>query len=183
MTEPSVQRHEPVLVCLGGLPATGKTTIARDLARSLRAAYIRIDTIESCLARAEGRFEDSNAWEQPPGYLIGYEVAADQLRIGTSVVAESVNPVRASRDAWLATGLGAGGKVLEVEVVCSDPREHRSRAAGRTSDIPGLSQPTWEQISQREYHSWERDRLVLDTALLSVGQSVQRVLDAARLLS
>lgn len=180
MIEPPDNRHEAVLVCVGGLPATGKTTIARKLAAALRAAYIRIDTIETSIMRAEGRFKSSNEWEQPAGYLVGYELAADQLRIGTNVVAESVNPLCASRDAWRDAGLAAGGTVVEVEVVCSDLREHRRRAEERVLDIPGLANPSWEQIRQREYHSWERDRLVIDTALLNVEQSVQRVLEAAR---
>ena len=40
----------PMLIIFGGLPATGKTTIARDLARQLGATYLRIDTIEHAIA-------------------------------------------------------------------------------------------------------------------------------------
>jgi hypothetical protein len=57
--------------------------------------------------------------------------------------------------------------VAEVEVVCSDLREHRRCAEERVLDIPGLANPSWEQIQQRGYHAWERDRLVIDTALLT----------------
>ena len=38
-----------MLIIFGGLPASGKTTIARDLARQLGATYLRIDTIEQAL--------------------------------------------------------------------------------------------------------------------------------------
>jgi Mrp family chromosome partitioning ATPase len=38
-----------VLVVLGGLPGTGKTTIARQLAAKLQALHLRIDTIEHAL--------------------------------------------------------------------------------------------------------------------------------------
>jgi len=170
-----VRNRQPVLICVGGLPATGKSTIARKLAVELAAAYVRIDTIETAIARAEGRFEEANGWELPPGYLVGYEVAADQLRNGVDVVAESVNPLRVSRDAWRDTGLDAGARVVEVEVVCSDATEHRRRAEERILDVPGLANPSWEQISDREYHSWERARLVVDTAMLDVDESVQLV--------
>src|SRR5680860_1113444 len=95
----------PLLLVVGGLPATGKTTVARALAGALRAAYVRIDTIEAAIGRAEGRAQHTNGWELPPGYLVGYEVAADQLRNDLDVVAESVNPVRDSRDAWRDTGV------------------------------------------------------------------------------
>lgn len=179
MPSPLDVRHpRPVLVCVGGLPATGKTTVARRLAADLAAAYVRIDTIEVALGRAEGRFEGANGWERPPGYLVAYEVAADQLRNGVDVVAESVNPVRASRDAWRAAGLAAGARVVEVEVVCSDATEHRRRAEQRVLDLPGLVGPSWAQIGDREYHSWERDRLVVDTAVLAVEESVRLVRSA-----
>jgi shikimate kinase len=37
---------EPELIVLSGLPGVGKTTIARELGRSLAAVYLRIDSIE-----------------------------------------------------------------------------------------------------------------------------------------
>jgi predicted kinase len=142
---------------------------------SWAAAYVRIDTIETAIARAEGRFGETNGWELPPGYLVGYEVAADQLRNGVDVIAESVNPLRVSRDAWRDAGLNAGARVVEVEVICSDATEHRRRAEERVLDLSGLVKPPWEEISNREYHSWERDRVVVDTAMLNVDESVQLV--------
>lgn len=146
----------------------------------LRAAYIRIDTIETAIDGAEGRFRQTNEWETPPGYAVGYDVAADQLRNGVDVVAESVNPLQASRDAWRDTGLRAGAHVIEVEVVCSDVDEHRRRAEDRILDIAGLTKPTWEQITNREYDSWDRDRVVIDTAILGVGESAQQIRAAAQ---
>ncbi len=38
-----------MLIALGGLPGTGKTTIARELARQLGAVHLRIDSIEQAL--------------------------------------------------------------------------------------------------------------------------------------
>ncbi|MGH3439217.1 MAG: AAA family ATPase [Sciscionella sp.] len=170
--------REPVLVSIGGLPATGKTTVARALACALRATYVRIDGIEAAIGRAEGRFERTNGWELPPGYLVGYDVATEQLRNGLDVVAESVNPLRASRDAWREAGRSAGARVVEVEIVCSDVDEHRRRAEERVLDVAGLGKPTWGQITTRDYAPWQRDRVVVDTAMFSVEESV-RLLRAA----
>lgn len=178
---PASLRRTPVLLVIGGLPATGKTTIARRLAARLHAAYVRIDSIETAIARAEGAAEQTNGWALPPGYEVGYAVAADQLRTGLDVVAESVNPLRVTREAWRQAGLGVGARVVEVETVCSDAVEHRRRAEGRVLDIPGLAKPTWWQITHREYDSWHRDRVVVDTAVVSVEDAVQELHSTAEI--
>jgi predicted kinase len=42
-----------MLLILGGLPGTGKTTIARELARKLGVVHVRIDSIEQALSLPE----------------------------------------------------------------------------------------------------------------------------------
>jgi predicted kinase len=39
----------PVLVVIGGLPATGKSTIATTLARRTSTSYLRVDRIEQAI--------------------------------------------------------------------------------------------------------------------------------------
>lgn len=163
-----------MLVVFGGLPGTGKTTIARELARQLGAVHLRIDSIEQALRdyRA-GRHSLDDA-----GYRVAYMVAADNLSIGRIVIADSVNPLAETRDAWVAVAKRTRTRVVEVEVICSDPDEHRRRAEKRVSDIPGLMLPTWQEIICREYHPWDRKHLVVDTTRQSVEQSVQMLREA-----
>lgn len=166
----------PGLVVLGGLPGTGKSAVALPLARALSAAYLRIDTIEQALV-------DSGELPGRPraaGYVAGYALARDQLRNGVSVVAECVNPLKITRDAWKSVGDRHARWVLEVELVCSDPGEHRARVEGRVVDVPGLALPTWQQVAQREYEPWDRAHLVIDTATVSVPGSVDLILRQAR---
>ncbi|MFC8289279.1 adenylyl-sulfate kinase [Streptomyces cyaneofuscatus] len=103
---------------------------------------------------------------------VGYALAGDHLRQGLSVIAESVNPLAVTRDAWRDVGLAAGVPAVEVEVVCSDAAEHRRRIATRSSDIPGLPQPDRQQILDRDYQPWDREHVVVDTA----GQEPQESL-------
>jgi predicted kinase len=159
-----------VLVIFGGLPGVGKTTIAQELARQIGAMHIRIDSIEQairdCAAVVAPHLDEA-------GYRVGYAVARDNLRIGRTVVADSVNPLRVTRDAWREVGQNAQVDTIEIEIICSDCGEHRSRVEQRQGDISGLRLPTWEEVVSREYHPWNREHIVIDTANRSVAESVK----------
>jgi len=146
------------LVAFAGLPGTGKSTLLRTLAQAMGATWIRIDHIEQAL-RDAGIVEVG-----PAGYLAGYAVARANLSLGLSVVADSVNPLRITRDAWREAARTAGAAFIDVEIICSDPAEHRHRVETRALDIPGLRKPDWAAVLGRHYEDWDRPRLVIDTA-------------------
>jgi predicted kinase len=160
-----------VLIIIGGLPAAGKTTIARALAREIGAAHLRIDTIEQAIVRSGAGSHPVG----PVGYSVGYAVAEDQLRLGLTVIAESVNPLEVTRSAWRSVAERAGRPAVEIEVVCSDETEHRQRATTRTIDIEDLTGPTWQQILDREYEPWAGEHTVIDTAGRPLDSCVAQV--------
>jgi predicted kinase len=160
-----------MLIILAGLPGTGKTTIARELARQLEAVHVRIDSIEQAI-RDSGLADDAM---YDAGYRVGYAVAEDNLRVGRIVIADSVNPIPASREAWRAVAKRAGTRAIDVEMICSDRERHRERVETRVADIPGHRVPTWQEVVDRDYQPWQGDRLVIDTALLRVDQSVKLI--------
>lgn len=168
----SQQGRRPTLFVIGGLPATGKTSISRALARRTSAAFVRVDTIEAAIVE-QSPLEHPLG---PVGYGVGYRVVADQLTVGLDTIAESVNPIAITRDAWLRLGHECGARVVEIEIVCSDENEHRRRAETRTLDITGLAGPTWEEIRSRAYEPWQREILQVDTARLSVDHAVETIL-------
>lgn len=149
-----------MLIVIGGLPASGKTTLSRLLAGRLGAVHVRIDTIEQAIVRSGLARQPLG----PAGYMVGYALAEDHLRQGLTVIAESVNPLRITRDAWREVAVKVGVPVVEVEVVCSDPDEHRRRVTTRSIDIPDLRPPDWQEVVEREYEPWNRDHVVIDTA-------------------
>jgi predicted kinase len=164
-----------VLIIFAGLPGAGKTTIARELARQIGAMHVRVDSIEQairdCVPAVPPSLDEA-------GYRVGYAIAQDNLLVGRTVVADSVNPLLITRSAWLNVGQKAGVRTVEIEVICSDSREHRSRVESRLPDIPGLRLPTWEQIISREYHPWNREHVVIDTASRTVAESVKILREA-----
>ena len=155
----------PVLVALGGLPGTGKTTVARGLAEASGAALLRIDTIEQAI-RGAGVLAGEVG---PAGYAVAAALAVDNLALGRSVVADSVNPVAATRNAWREAAARAGAALLEVEIVCSEPGEHRRRVETRPADIPGHVLPLWRDVVERGYEPWPEAALVIDTATVAAG--------------
>jgi len=158
-----------MFIILAGLPGTGKSTIARDLAIRLGAVYLRIDTIEQAI-RSAGPTDVG-----PAGYFVAYRLAADNLRLGRAVIADSVNPLHITRDAYRQVALEAGAGCLDVEVICSDLRAHRQRVESRQPEIKGLVPPTWVEVQSHHYEAWDRPHLVLDSAVLSVAQSVEAI--------
>ena len=160
------------LIVLGGLPATGKSTIGVAVARRTGAVHLRVDLIEQAVTE----WTSLDHPVGPVGYAIAHELAREQLMLGLDVIVECVNPVAATRDPWLDTAAGAGASILEVELRCSDRAEHERRVATRTTDVAGLVKPTWSQIRDRDYEPWSRPLLEIDTATPSVAEAVQLVL-------
>ena len=156
---------------IGGLPATGKSTIATALAGRTATPYVRVDRIEQAIV----------AWSPlshplgPVGYAVAYELAQEQLQLGLDVIVECVNPVAATRDGWLDIATTAGAVPIEVEVICSDEAEHRRRVETRMSDVDGLSKPTWSAVVRREYEPWTREHMVIDTTTTSPENAVDMI--------
>ncbi len=165
-----LKRRDPILYIFSGLPGVGKSTMARQLADRVRAAYLRIDTIEQAL-------RDLCAFEvRGEGYRLSSRIAADNLRLGISVVADSCNPIELTRNEWEGIAGETGARHVNIEVICSDKAEHRIRAETRPSDIAGLKLPKWQDIEAREYHPWTRERIVIDTTAKSATRSFNDLL-------
>jgi predicted kinase len=147
-----------VLYIFAGLPGSGKTTLSKMLARKLKATYLRIDTVEQglrdlCAIDVHGE-----------GYRLAYRLAGDNLRLRVNVVADSCNPIDLTRHEWQDVALKARAQYVNIEIVCSDPVEHRRRIESREASVEGLRLPTWQEVENRDYSRWSTHRLVIDTA-------------------
>jgi predicted kinase len=162
-----------MLIILSGRSGVGKTTIARAVASKIGAVHLRIDTIEQAL-------RDCGLTVEAEGYVVAYAVAGDNLSLGRTVIADSVNPWPLTREAWRAVARRAGTPSFDVEIVCSDQAVHRHRVESRTADIAGHVLPTWQKVLDRDYRPWDCERLVVDSARADVDESVTAILTSLR---
>ena len=166
-----------MLIVLGGLPGVGKTAIAREIVTRFPSAYLRIDTIEQA-------FKKVNAAQDvgPAGYVVAYELATSNLALGMTVVADCVNPLSVTREAWRNVATKTSSTLLEVEIVCSDLVEHRRRVQTRKADITGHIMPKWEDVLDHEYEPWTSRRLIIDSSLIEANDAANSILEASRRL-
>jgi predicted kinase len=99
------------------------------LARNLDAVYLRVDTLEQAVIAGVGNEVDIGS----AGYLAGYAVAKDNLRLGSTVVADSVNGLQVTRSGWRKVALEAGVQIFEIELICSNTATHRAVARLRST--------------------------------------------------
>jgi len=158
--------YSQVAIILGGLPASGKTSVAQAFAERNNFLFLRIDTIEQQL-KLSGCLNMG-----AEGYIMAIEIAKDNLNLGNSVIIDSVNPIELTREMYRKLAHIPGTKLIEAQFICSDMEEHKDRVENRESDIADFSLPTWGDVENREYHEWKDCDFTIDTAGKSLQQSV-----------
>jgi predicted kinase len=80
---------EPLLVVVTGPPASGKSTIARELAKELRIPFLSKDELKERLYEELGSGEEREEAIERSATAILYSVAASNLTVGVNVLVES----------------------------------------------------------------------------------------------
>lgn len=157
---------QPTLFIFSGLPASGKSTLSKFIAKKYNAAYLRIDTVEQSLRD----LCKLNVYSE--GYELSYRIASDNLKIGNNVVADSCNSIARTRKEWEEVAKMNNSLFINIQVICSDMNEHQKRVETRTSEIEGLLSPTWKDIKNREFQPWTSKVITIDTANKSIETSL-----------
>ena len=152
------QLNQPVLYIFSGLPASGKSTLAKLLAEKTGAMYVRIDTVEQglrdlCCFKVEGE-----------GYRLSYRIIKDNLELGISCISDSCNPIELTRNEWQEVAESVGTRFVNIEVSCSDSDEHERRVNARQSEVESLKLPDWQQVENRHYEEWKTEVIKIDTS-------------------
>ncbi|MFW1966239.1 AAA family ATPase [Acinetobacter guillouiae] len=160
-----------MLIVFSGLPGTGKTTLCQALIKKKGFTYIRIDEIEFAIQQ----YNNSSEKIRAIGYEIAFSIALSNLKLGNTVVADSVNPVIESRLKWKEIAQKVNVKIIEIEVVCSDKAEHKRRIETRSSDIENFKLPDWQSVQIHDYQLRTDKRLIIDTAKITPENALTEI--------
>lgn len=149
------------LVITSGLPGSGKSTLAEGVAKELRLPLFSVDPIESAIIKSgiEKSFETGYA-----AYLVAETLAAEQFKLGMSVIIDAVNAEEEAKNVWRELAHKAKVKLIIIECV-TDPKVHKERIEKRVRNLHGIQEVTWERVEARRkaYTAWKEPVLRLDT--------------------
>lgn len=154
-----------MLIAMAGLPATGKSALARALSDRLKYPVVAVDSIEAAMWRS-GVGGPGRA-DVPTGvssFVIAEAIAQDVLRLGIGVIVDAVNDSNVARAQWIDLAARMGCALRFVEVFCSDPELHRYRLETRVRDLEGYREPTWHDVVNRRYEPFAAPHITVDTA-------------------
>ena len=100
------------LTIVSGLPGSGKSRLAEGIAKQLFVPVFSVDPIESSILKTgiQRSFETGLA-----AYVVAETLAAEQLKLGMSVIIDAVNPVPEDREAWRKLAKKYNAKLIIIE--------------------------------------------------------------------
>lgn len=144
------QNRNPLFITLAGLPGTGKTTLAKSLAKKLSLVYLRLDCIEVPFYKY-----NAIAGSKGEGYDAIINLARENLNLGLGVIVDTVNPLHLTRKLFRDLAKESNANLLQFELKTNDLLLHKKRIEQRKSDIVGHNLPTWDNVRTIEYEKWD----------------------------
>lgn len=162
----------PKLIVFSGLPATGKSRLANQLAQHLRIPMFSKDHFESILYNDQ--LSDGGSLT---GYHLLLETATLQVSLGVSVVVDAVFPLQGFRDSLRGIALQHQAQLYIIHTYCSDENLHQKRLLERPSQLPWKS-IDWERVMEIKYLylPWLPEQALFVDALDSFDSNFERVL-------
>ena len=171
--------HDPQLIVFAGMLGTGKTSLARAVARQLRAVYLDKDTIKECALDLAERIKSDQVRQlaDPLSYDLLVDLARDNLSLGLPVVLDSPAGYQAFRERVKGLARSAKVELRLIECICTDEKLLRQRVESRADDLPAHRTRDWTtyQHEQTQFERLTERRLVVDTAE-SLSLNVRKVL-------
>jgi predicted kinase len=153
---------ENTLIIFAGMPGSGKTTLARMVAETLRIPVLAKDRVQRVLRDRD--LTDSTSGE---GYYVILDLADEQLSMGVSVILDATFPLDHFRVVASDIAARHNARFCAVYCHCSDEAVWRARMEDRVQYIPGWTPVGWEDVERmRDYYQpWRNNALAIDSLL------------------
>ncbi|MFB9237048.1 AAA family ATPase [Plantactinospora siamensis] len=164
-----------MLIVVSGLPGTGKSAVAAELAARLDGVHLSIDPIEEALLGAGL----PRSWETGVGaYEAARAMAELNLDLDRTVVVDAVNDSEPARNTWRVAAERAGVRLGFVLLTLADETEHRRRLEGRVRDLVHVREPSWADVRARResFEPWTEDACLRLDAERAVAELVPDIL-------
>ncbi|KAK1568016.1 hypothetical protein Q3G72_019424 [Acer saccharum] len=175
----------PMIIAMKGHPGSGKTTLARSLASTLRIPLIDKDDVRDSTFSLQNSLHSSSSLLNDLSYDAVFRVASTQLNLGLSVIVDSPLSCRARLDDLLRSAAPAGARLIIVECKPSDEAEWRRRLETRGGS--SWHKPsTWDDMERllqgyggcTDYDVGDVPKVIVDTtAPVELEELVSRVLE------
>jgi predicted kinase len=152
-----------MLIVLSGLPGTGKSAVAAEVASMTGAIHLSIDAIEDALLGAGLE----RSWSTGVAAYEAVRAAVEQnLALGRTVVVDAVNDTEAARETWRRAATATGASLTFVLLTLDDEVEHRRRLERRNRGLSHVQEPTWDDVRRRaaEFEPWVGAHEEMDAA-------------------
>jgi predicted kinase len=151
---------ETTLILFAGMPGSGKTTLARTIARALGIPVFAKDRIQRVLR--DRNLTDPATGE---GYYVILDLADEQLALGVSVILDATFPLDHFR--MVASDIAAkhNARFCAIYCHCSDDKVWKRRMEERVQYIPNWKPATWADVMRMRtyYQTWGDNALVIDS--------------------
>ncbi len=170
---------QPHVIIFTGLPGTGKSTLAEQVARIVRAPAFAGDWLMGGLKPAHAALAKLDRSE----YLAAWfgllrTLVTRQLMLGQDAVVDDLVVSEDQAVAWREAAACFSARLFLIDCICSDEAIHRQRIEGRTRGIPGWHEVGWDHVERMraEMTPLTVDRLTVD-AMEPVADNLRRVLE------
>lgn len=163
---------DTTLVIFSGLPGTGKSTLANQLARQLHWPLLCIDDVIGEVPENAG----IAFWDSKVAILL--QLAEVQLELGLSVIVDSVF-MNMDRNHAQELARKYKARFRPIYVFVSDDKVWEQRVTERYDEMNNRDVATWERIQhQRErFRAWAPETALFIDSLNPVDQNYGTILD------
>jgi predicted kinase len=168
------------LIVMRGYPGTGKSTVAKAIATTLRAAFIDRDIIRQTIVNTQEHIPDAAIGRL--AYELMFALARAQLNVGLSVVIDSPLTYYTTYEQAQRLAHECHVPMLVVHCQCAENIQRR-RLEERKSQVFDFQITSWEEWQQWKprFELFEDGGCILDTSR-PLDDSLAHVMEALQAL-